>query len=87
MYSIDNDVLRHILEFMSPEDVHRINLTNRVVYEESMKSRYECLEITKRDKPTKVLLTHLWYVSTLLDPDPVLETLITFTVSSMQGAM
>lgn len=86
MYSINDDVLRLILDFMSPEDVHRINSTNRVVYEESMKSRYECLEITKRDKPTKVLLAHLWYVFAVLDQD-ALETLITFTASSTQGAM
>ncbi|KIM43505.1 hypothetical protein M413DRAFT_68711, partial [Hebeloma cylindrosporum] len=59
MYSINDDVLRLILDFMSPEDIHGINSTNRVVYEKSMKSRYELLEITKRDKPTKVLLTHL----------------------------
>jgi hypothetical protein len=83
MYSINDDVLRRILDFMSPEDVHRINLTNRVVYEKSMKSRYECLEITKKDKPTKALLTHLWYVFAIWIPDPVLETLITFTVSPM----
>jgi len=59
MYPINDDVLRLILDFLSPEDVHRINSTNRVVYEKSMKARYERLEIIKKDKPTKALLTHL----------------------------
>lgn len=88
MYAINDDVLRLILDFMSPEDIHRINSTNRVVYDRWMRSRYERLEITKRDKPTKLLLKHLWYVSAVLDPDPVLERLITFTATPtpMQGA-
>lgn len=79
MYPINDDVLRLILDFLSPEDVHRINSTNRVVYEKSMKARYERLEIIKKDKPTKALLTHLWYVFAVMDPDPVFEALINFT--------
>jgi len=73
MNDMNDDVLLCILDFMSPEDIHKINGTCRVFHETSMKYRFANLEITKQDKATKELLTLLWSVFSI--SNPVFETL------------
>lgn len=59
---LNEDIWHHVLNFIPTEDLERINSCHPVLYEAWMKSRYATLEILKRDKETKRLVSHLWCV-------------------------
>ncbi|KAF8965430.1 hypothetical protein BDZ97DRAFT_1757265 [Flammula alnicola] len=59
MGALNEDILRHILEFVPVETLDKINSSNYVFYEAWMKSRYAMITLIKRDKEVKRLLAHL----------------------------
>jgi len=65
MPTLNEDILHHVVTFISSEELHRINSCNPVFYEAWMKSRYHSLTLVKRDKEMKRLLQHLRYVAFL----------------------
>jgi len=56
MGQLNEDVLRHIVTYLSPETLDRVNVANSVFFDAWMKSRYESLILVKSDKR---LLAHL----------------------------
>jgi hypothetical protein len=62
MCALNEDVLRHIVEYLPDETLDRINGSHSVFYQAWMKSRYASIRITKANKESKRLLAHLWYV-------------------------
>ncbi|KAF8908193.1 hypothetical protein CPB84DRAFT_1767547 [Gymnopilus junonius] len=59
MRELNEDILRHVICFISSETLDRINSCHPVFYQEWMKSRYASLTLNKRDKEMKRLLAHL----------------------------
>ena len=62
MCTLNEDIFRQIVDYLSTEELRRINRAHSVFYEAWMKSQYASIRISKRDKETKRLLAHLWYV-------------------------
>ncbi|KAF4610071.1 hypothetical protein D9613_010465 [Agrocybe pediades] len=56
---LNEDILHHVVTYISSEELQRINSCNPVFYEAWMKSRYRSLTFVKRDKEMKRLLQHL----------------------------
>lgn len=63
MNRLNEDILRHIVFYLSPETLERVNAVNFVFFEAWMKSRYESLTFYKNDQVTERLLGHLGYVT------------------------
>ena len=59
MGQLNEDVLRHIVSYLSPETLGAVNTANHVFFDAWMKSRYETLIFDKNDKKTERLLRHL----------------------------
>lgn len=53
---LNDDILRHIVSYLSPETLTRVNAANFVFFDAWMKSRYESLTLMRSDKR---LLVHL----------------------------
>jgi hypothetical protein len=66
MCALNEDILRHIVDYLPDETLNRINGSHSVFYQAWMKSRYASIRITKANNESKRLLAHLWYV-VLLD--------------------
>ncbi|KAF8178502.1 hypothetical protein BJ912DRAFT_984042, partial [Pholiota molesta] len=62
MCALNEDILRHIVDYLPDETLNRINGSHSVFYQAWMKSRYASIRITKANKESKRLLAHLWYV-------------------------
>lgn len=60
---LNEDILRHIIPYLSPETLNKANAANWVFFDAWMKSRYESLTLVKNDETTKRLLAHLGYVT------------------------
>lgn len=63
MAQLNEDVLRYIVSYLSPETLKEVNAANRVFFNEWMKSRYKSLTFTRNDE----LLDHLRYISLAVD--------------------
>ncbi|KAF9476232.1 hypothetical protein BDN70DRAFT_812627 [Pholiota conissans] len=59
MCTLNEDIFRQIVDYLSTEELRSINRAHSVFYEAWMKSRYASIRISKRDKETKRLLGHL----------------------------
>ncbi|PPQ96701.1 hypothetical protein CVT26_010253 [Gymnopilus dilepis] len=59
MRELNEDVLRHVVRYISSDTLDRINSCHPIFYEEWMKARYATLVFSKRDKEMKRLFEHL----------------------------
>lgn len=59
MNQLNEDILRHILPYLSPETLDKVNAANYVFFDAWMKSRYESLTVKKNDNSTRRLLDHI----------------------------
>ncbi|KAF8162024.1 hypothetical protein BJ912DRAFT_301257 [Pholiota molesta] len=59
MCGLNEDILRHIVDYLPDETLDRINGSHPVFYQAWMKSRYASICITKANNESKRLLAHL----------------------------
>lgn len=59
MPTLNEDVLRHIVDYISRETLNEINSANSVFFEAWMRVRFASIDITSRNKESKRLLAHL----------------------------